>query len=1181
MKKPIKLGNPISLQLKLNLRMRLTAFLLIASLFQIHASSTYAQKTKVSLDLENVSIETVLNEIESRTDFKFLYKDKEVDYQKIVSIVAHKELVTSVLEKIFIDTNIFFEVIEKQIVLRRKVPEPILQKSKNVVRDIDISQQSMVSGTVLDNDGQPLPGANILEKGTTNGTQTDFDGNFSINVSNANATLVVSYIGFTTKEVALGGQTNVTVTLEEGATGLEEVVVTALGIKKEKKRLGYSVQEVKSENLVTARETNVTNSLAGRAAGVQITGGSSGVGSTSLITIRGEGSLIPGNNSPLFVVDGIPISNRTISNRSEGNLETDYGNGAQDINPDDVESISILKGPNATALYGSRGLNGVVLITTKSGSGQQGLGVNFTQNVTFEEALRIPRYQNQYGQGAGGEFEFGDGFGGGTNDNIDESWGPALNGQMIAQHDSPTTSGFRAGDFALRPRNPDGTFADEVIATPWVAHPDNIEDFFKTGRTLTTNLSLTGGNDLGNFRLSLTNMDSEGILPNTDFDRNTYAFSGSYNLTDWLKVSSSVNYVNSGSSNRPNNSYGTENIMYLWVWFGRQIDMNSLRDYWQPGLEGRQQFNYNYNWHDNPYFTMFENTNGFDKNRIFGNTRADISLTKELSLMVRTGIDYFNELRTGRRAYSTQRFDRGQYREDDIFFKEQNTDFLLQYNKNVNEDFTLGASFGGNIRKEENRYKRISANALSIPGIYNFANAAEPLSKTHFIDERKVNSLYAFANLSYKNMLFLDVTGRNDWSSTLPAGNNSYFYPSVGVSAILSDAFEMPKAISFVKLRGGWARVGNDTDPYALRNTFSFNEPFGNYQRVSASDILRNEQLKPEEANSMEVGADIRFFGNRLGLDLTYYNSTTKNQILTLPVARTSGFSSRIINAGEIQNKGVEIVLNATPLQTKSFSWGTLVNFTSARGEVKSLTDGLETYQISNNYLSVQAKVGGRMGDVYGTGFVTVDDPGSQFDGQVIHNDDGFALRDPNLKKLGNYNPDFTVGWQNDFSYKNFNLGVLFDWRQGGVVMSRTVLIGGTSGEMDFTAVGRETGIVSEGVIDNGDGTYRMNDVLLSGRDYYWWRYNRGNEEVGLFDASFLKLREVKLGYNFPQKMLKNTFIRSMSLSLVGRNLALWTENPHFDPEILSFNGGTIVPGVEDMATPSSRSYGFNLNVTF
>ncbi|WP_062052654.1 SusC/RagA family TonB-linked outer membrane protein [Aquimarina longa] len=1049
------------------------------------------------------------------------------------------------------------------------------------------SQESSIKGIITDGQS-PLMGASIILQETQNGVVTDFDGNFEITaIKEGQYTVIVSYIGFENKVITVTTNPNETkdlgsIALTASAESLDEVVVTALGIKKEKKRLGYAVQEVQGDDLTTARETNVVNSLSGRVAGVQITGGGSGVGSTSLITIRGEGSLTPGKNSPLFVVDGIPINNETISDRSEGNLETDYGNGAQDINPDDVKSITVLKGPSATALYGSRGLNGVILVTTRSGEKTKGLGISFTQNITFEEALRIPKYQNQYGQGAGGEFSFLDGSGGGTNDNIDESWGPRLNGQLIPQHDSPTTSGFRAGDFAVRPRNADGSFADQVIATPWIANSGNIEDFFRTGSTVTTNLALTGGNELGNVRLSITNLESEGILPNTDYDRRTYALNGSYNLAKWLKISSSVNYVNSKSSNRPNNSYGTENIMYLWVWFGRQINMNSLRNYWQPGLEGRQQFNYNYNWHDNPYFTLHENTNAFDKNRIFGNARVDINITKDVSLMLRSGVDYFGELRASKRAYSTQRFAKGQYREDDIFFKEQNTDFLLQYTKNLHEDFTMGLSLGGNIREEERRYKRISANSLSVPGIYNFENSAEPLAKKQFNSKRKINSLYAFANFSYKNLLFLDITGRNDWASTLKKGNNSYFYPSVGLSAIVSDMVELPEVFSFVKLRGGWAVVGNDTEPFSLKNTLEFSTPVGSYPAVNAPKVFKDENLKPEEATSIELGTDIRFFNNRLGFDVTYYKSTVKNQILKLPVPITSGFTSRIINAGEIENTGIEVVVNGTPIKTSSgFTWDTNINFASSRGKVKSLIDNLKSYDISSNYVNVQARVGGRMGDIYGTGFVTVDDPNSEFFGQVVHNEKGFAERDPTLKKLGNYNPDFTVGWQNTFSYKGFNFGFLFDWRQGGEIMSRTTLIGGTSGMMDFTAVGRETGIVSQGVIKNTDGSYRRNDVTLSGRDYYWWRYNRNNEEVGIFDASFLKLREVRIGYNFPKKILRKTAIQSLSVSLVGRNLALWTENPHFDPETVSFNGGVIVPGVEDMALPSSRSYGLNLNVTF
>lgn len=1047
----------------------------------------------------------------------------------------------------------------------------------------DSEEEKTISGTVYDAaTNEPLPFVTVSVKGSTIGQVTDSQGQYNLRMPDNAETLVFSFVGYITIEETIGSRTQININLVEDVTSLEEVVVTALGVERSQKALGYAVQKVDGDQLTQARETNVVNSLAGRAAGVQVVGGSSGVGSTSLITIRGESSLIPGQNSPLFVVDGIPINNRTVSNRSEGNLETDYGNGAQDINPDDIETISVLKGPNATALYGSRGANGVILITTKSGKSGQGFRIDVNQNVTFENALRIPRYQNSYGQGAGGQFAFGDGFGAGINDNIDESWGPAFNGQNIVQHNSPTSGGLRAGDFALRPRDANGNFTDEALGMPWTASPNNIEDFFRTGSTYTTNVSLSGSNESGDFRTSYTNLKSEGILPNTDYNRENFSLNGSYKINDRVKVSSSLNYVNSNSKNRPNNSYGTENIMYLWVWFGRQIDMATLQDYWQPGLEGVQQYNYNYNWHDNPFFTMNENTNSFNKDRIFGNLRVDFNLAENLDLMIRSGIDLSNELRVSKRAFSTQRFARGQYREDDIYFKEQNTDFLLSYKRQIDTDWDLGASLGGNLRTEENRYKRVSANALSVPGIFNFGNAAEPLSKNQFDSDKEVQSLYGFVNLSYKNMLFLDITGRNDWSSTLPSDNNSYFYPSVGASAVLSDMLEMPAAISFAKLRAGWAIVGNDTDPYALRNTFAFNEPFGNAQRVSASSILKNANLKPEETNSIELGLDLRFFGGRLNFDATYYSSNTQNQILTLPVSLTSGFSSRIVNAGEIQNQGVELVLSGTPIQsTDGITWNTAINFSRNRGEVKELIDDLDTYTISSNYVQVLAKVGGRVGDVYGTGFSQVEDPNSPFFGQVIHNEDGFAIRDPELRNLGNYNPDFMVGFQNTFSYKNFTLGVLFDWRHGGVVNSRTVLIGGTSGMMDFTAEGREEGIISEGVVDNGNGTYSPNTVRLSGRDYYWWRYNRGNEEVGMYDASFLKLREVRLAYNLPSSLLSRLPFKGATVAVVGRNLALWTENPHFDPETISFNGGTIVPGVEDMATPTSRSIGFNINLTF
>lgn len=1074
--------------------------------------------------------------------------------------------------------------------------------------------QLTVTGKVTDaGTSEPLIGVNILVKGTSLGTVTDIDGTYELELKEGTETLVFSFIGYANQEIAVNGQSTLDIALAEGLA-LSEAVVTALGIKRDEKSLGYAVQKLDGDEFTEAKEPNFVNALSGKVAGVNITNGGSGVGSSSRIVIRGESSL-SGNNQPLFVVNGIPINNSIGgNNRAEGNLETDYGNGAGEINADDIESISVLKGANATALYGSRAANGVILITTKSGAATKGIGVSFNSTTTFENPLRIPEYQNRYGQGSNFQFEFVNGFGGGTADGVDESWGPAFSGQSISQHDSPTTSGVRAGDFAARPLNPDGTFADQITATPWTAAPTNIEDFFETGVTTSNNIALSGGDANRNFRLSYTNLYSEGILPNTNLKRNTLAFDASQKFLDnKLKITTNINYVNSGSDNRPNNSYGTENVMYLWVWFGRHIDMNSLRNYWQPGLEGVQQYNYNYNWHDNPYFTMFENTNAFDKDRIYGNVNATYEISPKLNLMVRYGLDLFNDLRVGKRAFSTQRFPQGQYREDRIFFEERNADFLLSYNDNFADNITFTANVGANQMNQTNRFNRISANELAIPDVYSLNNSAIPLSNSQFNSERRINSLYGAFQVGINNAIYLDFAGRNDWSSTLPDGNNSYFYPSASVSFILSELLDMSNG-TFLKLRGGWGQVGNDTDPYSLNSFVEFlTNPFGGQLLATESNTLPNANLLPERASTFEIGADLRLFNGRMNLDLTYYNTETKNQILQIPVSQTTGYSQQFINAGAIRSQGVEALLTLSPVRTRDFNWDVNVNFTLNRSKVLSLAEGLQTQQLNGNYLQVLAKVGERMGDVYGTGFVLVDTETNQ---RVTVDDvedikptyanlydaSGFPVRDPNLRRLGNYNPDWLAGIYNTLSYKGLSLGFLLDGRVGGVVMSRTLLIGGTSGMMAETAqFDRQTGTFIGGVtrVDgvseldragvkevldgegNGTGTYVANDTELSARDFYWSHFNRGNEQVGMYDASFLKLREVRLGYNFPKSLVSKIGAQRISVSLVGRNLLLWTENPHFDPEVFSFNRNAIVPGVEDMATPSSRSYGVNLNVTF
>ncbi len=1084
------------------------------------------------------------------------------------------------------------------------------------------AQDRTVSGKVTDELSVPVPGVNVLVKGTTQGTITDIEGNYRISVPDDATILVFSFVGYETLEMEIGNQSTLDVNLTVDAQELGEVVVTALGIEREKKALGYSVQEIQGEDLNEAREVNVVNALAGKVAGVQITNGNSGVGSTSRIIIRGESSLA-GDNQPLFVVDGIPINNttdtRTTASGIADNMNLDYGNGAADINPDDIASVSVLKGANATALYGSRAANGVILITTKTGKGRQGIGVTLNSTTTFETVLASPEYQRVYGQGKNEQFAYADGFGNGTFDGVDESWGPRMDGQLIPQYDSPTSGGVRGGDvhdpsnYIFGPQGVNLEKRGTITPTPWIDHGDPVEQFFETGRTLTNNVAVYGSNDKGDFRLSYTNLNNKGMLPNTDLNRNNFSLSIDYNLSDKLSVSAKANYIKTDSDHRHVNSYGTESIMYLFTWLGQQINMGTLSDYWQTGLEGRQQYNYNYNYHDNPYFNMYENTNGLDKNRFLGNVSAKYQFTPALSLMVRAGTDYFNELRPIKRAFSTQRFPRGQYREDKVNFRETNIDFLLSYSKQWSEDWDFSLSFGGNRMEQRNEFHAVSNNQLVIPEVYTFSNTDIPL--VSYIDRprKQINSLYAFGQLGFRNMVFVDFTGRNDWSSTLPKDNNSYFYPSITASAILTDILEVPSTsiLSFAKLRAGWAQVGNDTNPYRLQSSYVFDSPWGNNLVVHESSTLPNTELKPEQQTSYEFGTDLRFMNDRLGIDATYYYNSSENQILGIRLPHTTGYTARVINGGEITNRGVELMLSATPVTLNNgFEWRTFVNFTRNVNRIENLGD-LQSYEIAANRVTLVAKPGGSMGDMYGTGLLRVEDTGSPYYGRLIYRN-GLPQEDGNLRLLGNYNPDFMIGFTNELYYDNFSLSFLFDWRKGGDLMSLTRLIAATAGNVVETLWGRSTefggahpgikdsglprtseegqtlndGVIGDGVKEiydaNGNFTgYAENDVVVAASAYHNKRYKRENEEEGMYDASYVKLREVRLGYNLPTKWFSRTPIQGAKLSLVGRNLLLWSDFNHGDPELLSFGGSSVVPGVEDMAIPSARSMGFNINIRF
>ena len=1065
-------------------------------------------------------------------------------------------------------------------------------------------QGKIISGT----DQAAVAGASVVLKGTRQGTSTDVNGQFSIAAKEGNI-LVISGVGIEMMELTVGKETVINIPVQVNSKNMQEVVVTALGVRREKRKLGYALQEVKGESLTTARETNVSNQLAGKVAGVTVVGSSSGVGGSSRVSIRGERSVDLNKNQPLYVVDGVPISNSLTGGSGRNNLEVDFGNGAGFVNPDDIESLTVLKGPAASALYGSRAANGVIIIKTKSGKGTKGIGVEFNTNTTWETALKLPEYQNIYGQGngKGGDFAFVNGGGAGLTDGTDEAWGPGFRGQNYPQFNSPRTLNgqvipFTGGDLNA----PAGSV---ITATPWVADKDGVKNFFNTGRTLTNNVALVGSNQNGDLRLSYTNLNQTGIVPNTDLKRNTVSFSGGYNLSSKLTARAFVSYIKSESDNRPSISYGTESIMYLFnCWLPRSAKLSDLQRLWQPGLEGRRQYGWNYNYHDNPYLSIYENTNGQTVDRIIGNIAINYKFNEWLSLQFRTATDHSNELRRYKRAFSTQRFPFGQYRESDLTGEERNSDFLFSVNKSINKNFAFSGTIGGNQMRQQSRFKEQNAGQLNIPGIYNLTNSRIALEVAQSDIRKNVNSLYGSAQIGFKNYLFLEVTARNDWSSALTLPNalkvfgneqNSYFYPSAALSAVISDMVSLPDFVSFAKLRASYAQVGNDTDPFTFTQAYNPSNPFGGTQMYGETDRLANLSLKPEISTAVEFGADLRFFNNRIGLDVTFYESRTRNQILNIPLSLSSGFSTRSINAGEIKNYGFEAVLNLIPVQTKNFKWSIDVNYSSNRSEVISLNDNLKNFVMATRRVSIEARVGERMGDMYGIGFTRVqntdknkpyyDATGNDVGKKVYNN--GRPIPTTDRIKLGNYNPDWMAGIYNTLTYKSFKLGFLFDIRHGGKIYSETQTVGREGGVIIETLEGRAdgydtskagNGVVGAGVIQNTDGSFSANTKKVTAREWHTaWTAGRGIAEGVMYSASYVKLREVQIGYSIPDKLFKKTPFHNCAITFVGRNLLVWSDIPHVDPEVMSFTGGTALPGIEYMSIPSSRSYGVNLSLKF
>lgn len=1050
-----------------------------------------------------------------------------------------------------------------------------------------------VQGVIVESPASdPIYGATISDINSNAKTKTDVDGKFELTVAKLPATLIISAANYDSLTITINSTDPLELELRS-VLDFRDIVVTALSQKRSNKDLGYTIQTLDAEEVSGVKSVNILDNLAGQIAGVTISQGATGVGSTSKISIRGEASFT--NNNPLFVVDGIIINNNSIVNpttdAAAGFQSVDFGNGAMDVNADDVESISVLKGPSAAALYGTRASNGVVIITTKKGEKKKGLGITFNSTTYAESAFQLPEFQNSYGQGNNGQFSYKDGQGGGINDIISYSWGAQLdNGYFTEQFDSPVVMPdgtiVRGGDIAVHGGAP-------ITPTEMVSYEDNLKDFYQTGFTSIQNLAISNKFDKGSMRLSLTDTRSKSIVPGVNLERLNAIGNFNFTPTDKLTVSSVIQYAQTGSDNRPASGYGSENLNYALVaWGPRSLDIQAMEDYWQPGLEGIQQYSFNYTYFDNPYFTLFENTNSFKRDRVIGNVVVNYEITDALNITLRSGTDYSSEAREFKRAYSSNRFQKGAYAEQDILFREHNTDFLINYSKRF-KNWGMDLSAGGNRMDQSASQSMIIANELAQPGIYRLSNSSVPLQVDEFSSRKRINSLYALAKFNYKRLVYLDITGRNDWSSAFAtptsSENVSFFYPSASMGVILSRILRLPETVSFAKIRASIAQVGNDTDPYQTAGVFIPQVAFNGQPTFSAQAVIPNANLLPEKTTSLEFGLDVRLFKDRLKLDATYYSATTTNQIIALPVAVSSGYEQQVVNGARVQSRGFEVFASIHAIDKKEFDWTTGFNFSRNVATVNDLPEGATTitlaynriYDNVNQTVWYQVEEGGRIGDMYGTGYLKTED------GRFILDASGNYIADNTIKKLGNYNPDFILSWNNTFNYKNFDASFLFDWRQGGILVSRTQALAGVAGQLAETEYRPEDGIVADGVVNIGteeNPEYVENTEAISAESYYRQFYDRNHEENNTYDASYLKMRQFSIGYTFRNAEKTQGFItnqRTLKVSIIGRNLFAISKIPHFDPEQLAVQGNQFTSGVEDMSYASTRSIGIKIGYNF
>ena len=1039
-----------------------------------------------------------------------------------------------------------------------------------------------ITGTVYDSDGTtPAVGCAVTIEGTPTGVITDINGKYKIR-GGETQTLVFSSLGYKTQKILIGPKTRIDVTLEADSQEIEGVVVTALGIKRDEKALGYAVTKVDNDVLTSTVSSNWMNALSGKVAGLNFDQASTGPGGSMRVTLRGETSINMNGGTALFVVDGVPITSSTTSSTSESAYNStdgavDFGNAAGDINPEDIENVSVLKGPAATALYGSRAANGAIIITTKSGRTTKGIGVTFSSSVSFEKAGFWPDFQYEYGAGrfGGNPYSFY------SVDGVSRNWSSYAFGDKFDGHLT----------YEWPSLNDDGTYT----MMEW--RPRNFfAGFFDTGVTWNNNISVSGNNGKGtSVRVSVTDVRNDWIVPNTGYKQQTFSISLSQQINKYIKLDAKVNYYRKDSDNLPMTGYGGSSIMYPLLWNTPNVDAQWFKaDYKKWVREGgdlsksTQHVSANGN---NPYYTAYEQLNKLDRDRVFGNLAATINFTEELSLILRCGMDLNNDFRTQQKPKGAKTYINGMYKEQTVFDYEMNNDFLLRYTKKLN-DFDLSASFGGNNMMQSYRSNTSLAESLVVDRDYRLSNSVDRPKVTSIRRQKSINSFYGLISASWRNMIFLDVTGRNDWSSTLAPGNNSYFYPSVSGSVILSDLLHIDTPmVNFLKVRASWANVGNDTSPYQLLNYYNNSSFTGGFNMPTNK---ANYNLKPENVESWEFGVEGRFFDSRLTFDVAFYNATTTNQIISVPVDITTGVYNTIVNAGEINNRGWEVSARIQPVRNKNIRWDMNFTWSRNRNKVVELAPNLDSWTIATGPRGeIRAVPGGSLGVLYGSGYekapkgsyVTADD-GSTIDvsGWDIVDSDGYPVLASEFENLGNTQADWKAGWMNSISYKNFRLSFSFSAQWGGQAYSFTNAMLGYQGKIKATLPGRYDGLIHKGVNQNADGTYSINKtVTASIESYYNLRvFNRDNVVNNTFSTSFLKMKDIRLEYSLPKKIAAKTkVLQGASIAFFATNLFCWTNWPQFDPEIATMSGSEITKGFETAAFPMTRTYGVNLKLQF